>query len=715
VRTYGQFCPIARGSEVLAERWTPIIVRNVLLGCRTFNEIAAGAPGLSRALLTRRLQQLQRAGVITARPKPGGHGSLYEPTRAGRELWTVLAAISDWAQQWTDVGDEHADPETVVWSWTQAYLRTDLLPDHRVVVRFDFHKRERPARLWLHIERRAGELCRTDPGFGDDVVVTVNDPLAFARWHLGLLDWGQALRADGISVEGPTPLRRALPTWNGSPEHHARTRARSRRTPDGVAELPVEADPPRREPQRGASGGTGEIPGFGGEVVRPEDNGYDQARAVWNGAIDRRPALIARCTSATDVAAAIRYARDRDLQLAVRGGGHGVAGAAVCDGGMVVDLGPMKRVVVDPAAATVTAQGGVLWAELDAATQAFGLATTGGIVSHTGIGGLTLGGGLGWLMRRFGLTVDNLMAAEVVDVEGNQLSVDERRHPDLLWGLRGGGGGLGVVTSFTYRLHPVGPQVLAGQVLWDLVDAPEVLAAHRDYMADAPREVATIVTLRRAPALDHLPVELHGRPVCAIGMLALAEPRVDERLLAPLRGVGRPLLDLVRHRPYANLQQLNDATVPHGWHYYWKGAGLGPLDDAAFATMVDQAARARSPWSFAVLFQLGGAVADVEPDDTAYSRRDVAHELNVNAAWLPHEPLAEHETDWARSFVAALEPHHEGVYVNFLDRDDESRAATAFSPEARHKLAALRAELDPDGLLQPSAATRVPSGHVRRG
>jgi DNA-binding HxlR family transcriptional regulator len=235
MRNYGQFCPIARGSEVFAERWTPIILRNVLLGCRTFNQIAAGAPGLSRALLTRRLRELERAGVIRIRPKADGHGSLYEPTPVGSDLGPVLVALGRWADRWMDVAPEHADPDVVLWSWCQEFLRRDLLPDQRVVVRFEFSFLGRRARGWMLIEHREAELCRVDPGFGDDLVVTIADPLIFARWHIGLVDWAAALRSGGIQLSGPRPLCRALPTWNAGPETWARRRAERELDPGSQA------------------------------------------------------------------------------------------------------------------------------------------------------------------------------------------------------------------------------------------------------------------------------------------------------------------------------------------------------------------------------------------------------------------------------------------------------------------------------------------------
>jgi DNA-binding HxlR family transcriptional regulator len=225
MRTYGQFCPIARGSEILAERWTPIILRNLLLGCRTFNELAAGAPGLSRALLARRLRELERAGVIEIRPKPGGRGSVYEPTPAGKDLTGVLEAIGGWAQRWTELTGQHADPDAVIWSWRQSFVRRELLPERRVVVRFEFARDGRRMRVWLLVERREVEVCRFDPGFGDDLVVDIGDPLAFARWHMGQIGWEAAVAGGGISVTGPRALREALPTWNAAPQEHARRRA----------------------------------------------------------------------------------------------------------------------------------------------------------------------------------------------------------------------------------------------------------------------------------------------------------------------------------------------------------------------------------------------------------------------------------------------------------------------------------------------------------
>jgi FAD/FMN-containing dehydrogenase/DNA-binding HxlR family transcriptional regulator len=697
VRSYGQFCPIARGSEVLAERWTPIILRNVLMGCRTFNEIAAGAPGLSRALLTRRLRELERAGVIQTRPKLGGRGSWYEPSAQGLEMWEVLRALGGWAERWIDVAPEHAEPDVVLWSWCESFLRREALPDRRVVVRFEFTGRTgRRTRIWFLIEGGEAEICGFDPGFGDDLVVRIQDPLVFARWHLGLVEWASAVRDGAVDVEGPRHLRRALPTWNAGPQAHVRVRAEHDRIPSALSLSQPAA--PGSGP--GAVSGAGRrrprIAGFDGDLVVPGDSCYDSARAVWNGAIDRRPRFIARCRTVSDVVASLRFGRERGLPIAVRGGGHGVAGTALCDDGLVIDLTAMKTITVDPAARTATAQGGVRWGELDTTTQAFGLATTGGTMSRTGIAGLTLGGGIGWLMRRHGLTADNLVAAEIVTVDADHLVTSEAEHPDRFWGLRGGGGGLGVVTSFTYRLHPVGPEVLGGLVLWPLEDGPDVLGAYRDFTATAAPEVASAVALRRAPAAPFLPPALHGRPICAVAMVALGEAAVAERLLAPMRTFGRPLIDLVRRRPYTNMQSLLDAGNPDGWHYYWKSTGLAVLDVDVIETMVEHAAAAHSPDSYAVLFHLGGAVADIDPDATAYSRRHVPFELNINAVSRADQPGGADERAWARSFVEALAPHADGVYLNFVDHDDQHRVAGAFSSAAHQRLVRLRRRYDPD-------------------
>jgi FAD/FMN-containing dehydrogenase len=385
----------------------------------------------------------------------------------------------------------------------------------------------------------------------------------------------------------------------------------------------------------------------------------------------------------------------------VRGGGHGVAGLAVCDDGLVIDLSPMRAVEVDPARRLARAGAGVLWGELDAATQAHGLATVGGIVTHTGIAGLTLGGGIGWLMRRHGATVDNLLAAEVVTADGEVVRADDDESPELLWGLRGGGGNFGVVTSFEYQLHKVGPTVLAGPIYYDLEDAPEVLRFYRDYIAEAPDELTTIVNLRHAPPLAFLPVEVHGRPVVAVIACYAGSPEDGEQALAPLRGFGSPLFDAVAPRPYVDVQQLFDASVPHGWHYYWKSWELPPLCDEAIDALAEQAARITNPRSYIIVFHLGGEVARVGEQDTAYPQRDAAHNVNINAVSLADDPEPERHVAWAREAFAALEPFGTGrTYVNFLADEGQDRVRAAYGEVKYRRLVALKRAYDPDNVFR---------------
>ena len=442
---------------------------------------------------------------------------------------------------------------------------------------------------------------------------------------------------------------------------------------------------------------------FRGELLLPIDPGYDNARRVWNGAIDRRPACIARCLGVSDVVAAVRFAREHELEIAVRGGSHGVAGTAVCDDGIVVDLSAMRAVHVDPAGRTAWVQGGALWGDVDRETQIHGLATTGGIVGHTGVAGLTLGGGIGFLMRKYGLAVDNLRAAEVVTAEGRVVLASADEHPELFWALRGGGGNFGVVTSFVFSLHPLGPTVLAGPVFWPAEATTDVLRFYRDFVAEAPDELGTVVKLCTVPALPVIPENLHWRPAIAIACCYAGDVDEGERALQALRRFGTPLVDLLAPKPYPAFQGALDDTVPHGWHYYWKGTNLAALSDDAIAVIADHAHAAGSPRSYAAMFHMGGAVARVPRDATAYAARDAAHNVIIHAAWLPEES-GEHaaaETAWARRFLQALEPHGAGgVYVNFLDADDDSsRVRDAYGDRIYRRLAEVKASYDPDNVF----------------
>ncbi|HKY32484.1 MAG TPA: FAD-binding oxidoreductase [Candidatus Polarisedimenticolia bacterium] len=447
-----------------------------------------------------------------------------------------------------------------------------------------------------------------------------------------------------------------------------------------------------------------EIDGFRGRLITAGHADYDTARAVWNGAVNRRPRLIARCMGTADVAAAVRFARDHDLEIAVRGGGHNVAGTAVCDGGIVIDLSGLRAVWVDPAGRTALVQGGALWGDVDRETQAHGLATTGGIVGHTGVAGLTLGGGIGFLMRRHGLSVDNLLAAEVVTAEGRIVTASAGEHPDLFWALRGGGGNFGVVASFRFALHPVGPTVMAGPIFWAAEDTLEVLRFYRDFAAEAPDELGTVVRLGTVPPLPVIPEELHWKPAIAVACCYAGAVGDGERAVRALRRLGTPLVDLISPTPYAAHQCALDDTVLHGWHYYWKSTDLAGLSDAAIAVIADHAYAAGSPRSYSAMFHMGGAVRRVPGDATAYAGRGVAHNIIIDGVWLPDEPAerAAAETAWARRFLQALQPHRAGsVYVNFLDSDDDtSRVREAYGDRIYRRLAEVKAKYDPDNAFR---------------
>lgn len=441
---------------------------------------------------------------------------------------------------------------------------------------------------------------------------------------------------------------------------------------------------------------------FRGALLQPGEEGYDDARRVWNGAIDRRPALIARCVGSDDVLEAVRFARDRELLVSVRGGGHAVAGHAVCDGGVMVDLSLMKTIRVDPGARTARAAGGLLWSEFDRATQRFGLATTGGVISHTGVGGLTLGGGVGHLMRRLGLTIDNLSAVDLVTADGHMIRADADTEPELLWGLRGGGGNFGIATTLEYRLHAVGPMVLGGPVFWPLRDAPEVLRVVRDFAPQAPDELGIMIALRLAPPMPFLPPDQYGKPVLGMILVWSGDPREGERVTAPLRRLAHPLTDVVRPVPYVALQSMLDGGVPHGIHYYWKSHRIARLDDAVIDLLVSRAECITSPLSQIGSLAVGGAVCRVGEDATAVGERAVGFELNITAAWPPSDPDSSRHLSWVRDGWNALRPHASGVYANFLS--DEGSAGVEAAYGARlGRLVALKDRFDPSNFFRMNA------------
>jgi FAD/FMN-containing dehydrogenase len=448
---------------------------------------------------------------------------------------------------------------------------------------------------------------------------------------------------------------------------------------------------------------------FSGELIQPQDAGFDAARQIWNGHVQRRPALIARCRGAADVMATVRFCRDNDLPASVRGGGHAVAGHAICDGGVVIDLSAMTGSRVDPLARTIQLHGGCLNAHLDRESQAFGLAATGGIVSHTGIGGLTLGGGLGHLMRKFGLAIDGLRSCDVVTADGDFVVASEQEHPELFWALRGGGGNFGIVTNFTFDLQPLGPTVLAGMVAWPMIKAPEVLRFLRDFMAEAPDELGMMANLRLAPPLPIVPQALHGQPIVAL--IATYAGPVDQgrEVLAPIRQLPTPAFDAVIPRPYVAQQKMFDAAYPHGRHYYWKAHKLGPLTDEIIDVVVDHATQVTSPLSAIPIFCLGGAAARVPEHSTAFPYRDAAHDVEIVASWLPEEAGdADRHIDWVRRMYHALEPYSRGVYVNFTSDDASERVRQAYTGQQWTRLTALKTKYDSTNFFRMNA--NIPPG-----
>ena len=428
-----------------------------------------------------------------------------------------------------------------------------------------------------------------------------------------------------------------------------------------------------------------------GLALKPGTEGFDAARRVWNGMIDRTPGLIVRCAGAADVISAVAFAREQRLPLAVRAGGHSAAGNGVCDGGLVVDLSAMKGLQVDPVRRTARAEPGLTWGEFDRETQAFGLATTGGVVSTTGIAGLTLGGGIGWLMRTHGLTCDNLLSVDLVTADGRLLTASAEEHADLYWAVRGGGGNFGVVTSLEYRLHPVGPAILGGLLIWPQQLAGEVLRRFRDFTQTAPENAGAYAALGTSP---------EGVPVVLIIFFYHGPIADGERLLQPLRDFGPPVADLVQPMPYTAFQQILDALNPPGNRVYWKSAMLQSLDDEVIETIIEHAAAPPSPLSAAIIEFYGGAANRVGVGETAYPHRDTQYALNAVAMWTdPDEDAA--NIRWSRGLWEATRRFSPGsVYVNFLGLDEGAdRVRAAYGPNYE-RLAALKAKYDPDNLFR---------------
>ena len=425
--------------------------------------------------------------------------------------------------------------------------------------------------------------------------------------------------------------------------------------------------------------------GLRGELLRPTDNGYDDARTIWNAMIDKHPGLIVRCTGVADVVSAVRFARENELLVSVRGGGHNVGGSALCDGGLVIDLSRMKGIHINPVSHIARAQPGLTLGDLDRETQAFGFSVPAGIVSTTGIAGLTVGGGFGWLNRKYGLTCDNLLSADVVTADGQMVTTSEKENPDLFWGIRGGGSNFGIVASFEYQMHPVGPTVLAGVVVHPMARATQLLRFYRDFVADIPDDLTVIPALRIAPPAPFLPEDVHGKPIVAFFVCYSGPVDEGERVLRPFREFGQPLADVVVPKPFNMHQSMLDAVQPPGRNYYWKSDYLTELSDGAIDTIVP-------------LFQLGGASGRVAEDATAYSHRDAAYALNCNASWV--EGDSDPHVQWARDFSTAVQPFASGVYVNFMGDEGDERARAAYGSAKYERLVALKNKYDPTNFFR---------------
>lgn len=433
---------------------------------------------------------------------------------------------------------------------------------------------------------------------------------------------------------------------------------------------------------------------FRGEILLPHSPGYDEARTIWNAMIDKHPAAIARCTDVADVVTAVNFARGQRVEVAIRGGGHNIAGNALCDDGLVIDLSRMKSVRVDAVARRAHVGPGATLGDIDRETQKFGLVVPSGINSTTGIAGLTLGGGFGWLARRLGLTIDSLLSAEVVTADGRILRASATENADLFWALRGGGGNFGVVTNFEFQLHPLGPDVLAGLMVFPLSEAKAVLQQHRAFLATAPAELNVWAVLRKAPPLPFLPAEVHGRDVIALAICHTGDLTEGARLIEPLRQFGHAYGEHVGVQPFVAWQQAFDPLLTPGARNYWKSHNFAALPDGVFDTVISYASRLPSPHCEIFIGVLGGAVTRVPADATAYGSRDANFAMNVHCRW---ETPEEDKTciAWARDFYRAATPFATGsVYVNFLTAEETDRVASAYGPNFK-RLTQIKAKYDP--------------------
>lgn len=438
---------------------------------------------------------------------------------------------------------------------------------------------------------------------------------------------------------------------------------------------------------------------FSGDILVPGDTSYDTMRQIWNAMIDRKPALIARCTSPEDVAQAVGFAREHSLLVSVRGGGHNIAGNAVCDAGLMIDLSLMKHIQVDPKARRATVEPGCTLADFDAAAQVHGLATPLGINSTTGVPGLTLGGGFGWLSRKYGMTVDNLLSAEVVTADGKQLHASEAENADLFWGLRGGSGNFGIVTLFEFQLHPVGPNVLSGLIVFPFEQAKTVLTQFARFTETMPDELSVWMFTRKAPPLPFLPESVHGQEIVALALCYAGDPAEGERLIEPLRSFGTAHGEHIGVQPYTAWQQAFDPLLAPGARNYWKSHNFTQLSDGVIDVVIEYARILPSPQCEIFIAALGGQAARIAPDAMAYSNRDANYVMNVHGRW-ESAAMDERCIAWARQFFAKSKPFASGgAYINFLTQDEADRTAFAYGASYK-RLVEIKNQYDPANLFR---------------
>jgi FAD/FMN-containing dehydrogenase len=441
--------------------------------------------------------------------------------------------------------------------------------------------------------------------------------------------------------------------------------------------------------------------GLRGRVVGRDEPDYDETRKIWNGSIDRRPALIARCAGVADVMAAVKFARKHGVPATVRSGGHSFPGLSVADGAMMIDLSALKGVRIDPQARTARVQAGVLLGELDKETQAFGLAAPSGIVTHTGVAGLTLGGGIGWIQRKHGLSIDKLRRVDIVTADGEFVTASADENEELFWGMRGAGSNFGIVTEFEFELAQVGPEILAGPIFWKMEDSPEVLRRWREWVADAPDDLMSIVIHRKAPPLPFVPEELHGQPVVMVIPCWVGDLDEGEKFVKPMREFGNVVADVCVRKPYLMHQAMFDPSfVPHRW-YYFRGFDAPELTDEMIDITVDYAGRIKSPLTSFPIWQMGGAISKLSDDDSAFGGRSAGITYNIGCCTENADGFDE-ERQWVRDFYAALEEYQTSAYVNFMSDGEESddRIRSAYGADKYDRLKALKQQWDPTNFFR---------------